>query len=98
MAKAPSAALILGLRPKGGGEEPDEGDEPESDDYEVHATAAEDFLDAVKSDSKRDLKDAFKALFEACLNEAETKGMIKKIVQEAEAEPHEEGPHTSEEA
>ena len=97
MAKDTSAALILGLRPKGGGDD-DAGDEPESDDYEVHTSAAEDFLDAVKAGNRRDVKDSFKKLFEACLNDAETKGMIKRIAQEADAEPHEEGSHTSEEA
>lgn len=93
MADKPSAAIILGLKPKGGDYADDE---PDTDGYEKHSGAAEDFADAVKSGNLRDLKDAFKAMFESCLNEAETKGMIKNIAKEADAEPHEEGPHEGE--
>lgn len=92
MATKPAAAILLGLKPKDdGADEPDD-----TDGYEQHSGAAEDFLDAVNKGNMRDLKDAFKAMFEACLNEAETKGMIKNIAKEADAEPHEEGPHEGE--
>lgn len=82
MAKETSAALILGLKPKGGSIEPD-GDEPDTEGMSNDTSAAEDFVDAVKGGNVRDAKDAFNSLFRAALMEAETKGLIKRIAKEA---------------
>ena len=82
----PAIVLALGGKPPGvsAHDEPDEDDVEDDSAYEEHSTAASDLLDAVKSGNERDVKTAFDSLFRAALQQAETKGLLRRIAKEAD--------------
>lgn len=68
MKKSGIAAMVLGLKPKGGKSEEPDGDEKESGDDEAsdYDAAADELFDALKSGDRKGFATALKAAVMAC--------------------------------